>query len=76
MFELDNHRYVLTKVTTTYKGRLTITREHVINSNATSMDVFQILSAPETYEGERQEAIDELNDMNITTYRHTIIERF
>ena len=74
MFELDGTRYRITKISTTYKGRLTITRETVINFTANCMDVFAIMAQPESYEGERQEAVDELKEMGVTCYRHMMIE--
>lgn len=74
MFELDNTRYIITKISITYKGRLTITRETVVNPAANCMDVFTILAQPESYEGERQEAIDELKETGITCYHNMMIQ--
>lgn len=74
MFELDDTRYIITKITRTYKGRLTITKETVVNQNASCMDVLQILAQPERTEGDRAEALQELKDTGITVYNNQMIE--
>ena len=74
MFELDDTRYIITQITRTFKGRLTITKETVVNQNASCMDVLQILAEPETYDGERSEALQELKESGITAYHSMMIE--
>ena len=73
MFELNDKRYELIRITRAYKGRLTITRETTINPAADCLAVMQILARPEKYEGERQEAINELSECGCTVYRHIMI---
>lgn len=74
MFELDDTRYIITQIKRTYKGRLTITKETVVNQNASCMDVLQILAQPEHSEGDRAEALHELKDTGITVYNNQMIE--
>ena len=74
MFDLDDTRYIITKITRTFKGRLTITKETVVNRNATCMDVLQVLAQPERNEGDRAEALQELKDTGITVYNNQMIE--
>ena len=67
--------FTITKVSTFYKGRCRITREHTVNAAATMADVERILSLPESYDGEREEARQELSVMGITSYaKHMISE--
>ena len=74
MFDLDDTRYIITKITRTFKGRLNVTKETVVNQNATCMDVLQILAQPERSEGDRAEALQELKDTGITVYNNQMIE--
>lgn len=74
MFDLDETRYVITKITRTYKGRLTITKETIVNQSATCLDVLQILAQPERNEGDRAEALQELKETGITVYNNQMIE--
>lgn len=66
--------YKITKVTRTYKGSCTVTREHTVTSNGTMIDVDHVLSLPEKEPGDREEARDELNETGITCYRGYMIE--
>ena len=67
--------YSIIKITCSYRGRLTVTREHTITDTAHQADVDKLLALPESYDGERAEALDELASMGITSYRgYRIIE--
>lgn len=67
--------YSIVKITRSYRGRLTVTREHTITDTASQADVDKLLAMPETYEGERAEALDDLASTGITDYHgYRIIE--
>lgn len=67
--------YSIVKVTRSHRGRLTVTREHTITDTAHQADVDKLLALPESYEGERAEALDDLASMGITSYHgYRIIE--
>ena len=75
MFEFNDKTYSIFRHTTTYQGHLTIRKEHVISNTATCVDVFGILAKPESYDGERAEAIDDLKTMGVAWYgKFSIIE--
>ena len=63
-----NATYQIIKQTYQYKGRLTITRQHTVNGAANWQDIFKVFTAPEQYEGEREEALQELKDTGCCEY--------
>lgn len=65
--------YQIIKVTRTHHGTLTITKERTVNHTASQADVDKILSLPESYEGERDEALDDLASGGITNYHGFMI---
>lgn len=74
MFEIAGSKtYSIVKQSSRYQGRCTITRERTVNSNATWQDVFEILAKPERYEGERAEAMMELEEGGTCSYAGLII---
>ena len=65
--------YEIIKITRSYKGRCSITREHTITKNGTMKEVEKILSLPEKEPGDREEARAELKETGITCYRGYMI---
>lgn len=71
----DDKTYEIIHTTYTYKGRLTITREHTITRSATWADVMMLLARPERWPGEREDTLEELADCGCASYQHySIIE--
>lgn len=67
--------YIIYKITSFYKGACKITKETLVNSNGSWADVERILAMPESYDGERKEAMDDLTDLGITEYHHYSISQ-
>ena len=68
--------YQIIRITRTHHGSMTITNEKTIKCAATQADVDQILALPESYDGEREEAVEELSSSVITCYHHYMISEY
>jgi len=60
--------YSIIKVTNYYRKSCKVYKEHTVTDTASREEVDRILSGPESYDGERAEALEDLATTGITSY--------
>lgn len=66
--------YVITKINRYYKGGARVTAEKFLKTTESLDEIIALARKQERYDGEADEAIEELKDMGITAFKGYMIE--